>query len=396
MVTVMVMVACVTTSCAQPKPAGNKGVPYADPGKIVAVSDLLGSDQTLLAATSLAKRVTYTSRSAIDDSTTHVTGSVFVPRGNPAPGGWPIVALGRPLMGTSPGCAPSLNPTLLDVATVASLLDTGYVVAVTDYQGLGNPSGDATYHPYLDSTTAGYNMIDSVRAAHALVLGTSARWAAFGTSHGAQAAWAADELQQNYGSGLTLVGSASVSPIADVNGLADLAAAGTLTTGQKLMLPAFLAALKDEYGGEFYLDDYRRGIVEAEWNELLACRSPGLRQRGALADRMGPDDLRPSTPMATQTLRGYLKKSTLPQGPAAAPMLVEYGGADQLIPPAWTERALDYACRMGDVIEIQRQAERGHDDVDPSPAAHWLKERFEDVPTQNDCPSITSPNRSPG
>jgi hypothetical protein len=100
--------------------------------------------------------------------------------------------------------------------------------------------------------------------------------------------------------------------------------------------------------------------------------------------------------MATETLRGYLKKSTLPQGPAAAPMLVEYGGADQLIPPAWTERALNRACQMGDAIQIQRQPGRGHDDVDSSAAVHWLKERFEHVPAQNDCSSFISSHQSLG
>jgi hypothetical protein len=33
-------------------------------------------------------------------------------------------------------------------------------VAATDYQGLGAPG----VHPYLDAKTAGFNVIDSVRA----------------------------------------------------------------------------------------------------------------------------------------------------------------------------------------------------------------------------------------
>jgi pimeloyl-ACP methyl ester carboxylesterase len=360
------------------------------------VNDLQVADQSLLAVTSSAKRITYISRSAINESPTHVTGSVFVPKDNPPQGGWPIVALGHPTTGTSPDCAPSVSPTLLDSATVETLLHAGYLVTIPDYQGLGNPGTDHTYHPYLDSTTAGYNLIDSVRAARTVIPETSRRWAALGTSQGGQSAWAANELEQDYGWGLNLLGSASLSPIADINGLADAAAAGTLTKDQQLALQAFLAALKNEYGGEFYLDDYRRGIVQAKWDVLSACQGPAFQERAQVADEITADDLRPSSPMATEILRGYLQKTSLPQGPTAAPMLVIYGGQDSLIPPAWTERALDRACRMGDVIQIQMQPERGHDQIDPSAAFDWLGERFKDLPAQNDCGSFTATHESRG
>ena len=91
-----------------------------------------------------------------------------------------------------------------------------------------------------------------------------------------------------------------------------------------------------------------------------------------MADQITADDLRPSSPMATETLRGYLQKTSLPQGPTDAPMLVIYGGQDSLIPPAWNEPALDRACRMGDVIQIRMQPERGHDQIDPSMAFGWI------------------------
>jgi Secretory lipase len=393
MVSVIFAIALVS-SCGSDAPAGAPGVSYTDPGVIIVANDLQVADRSLLEVTSSAKRITYISRSAINEHTTHVTGSVFVPKGNPPPGGWPIVAFGHPTTGTSPDCAPSVSPTQLDSATVEKMLGSGYLVTVPDYQGFANIETDNPYHPYLDSTTAGYNVIDSVRAARKLVPDTSDRWAALGTSQGGQAAWAANELDQNYGRGLKLLGTASLSPISDINGLADAAAAGTLTKGQQLALQAFLAALQNEYDGDFHIDDYRRGVVQTYWDVLSACQGPVLQERAQVADQITADDLRPANPKATEVLRCYLHKTSLPQGPTAAPMLVIYSGKDSLIPPAWTEGALDRACRMGDVIQIQLQPEQDHDQIDPSTAFDWLGERFKDLPAQNDCGSFTLTHES--
>jgi hypothetical protein len=118
-----------------------------------------------------------------------------VPRGNPPPDGWITVALGHPTTGILPECAPSLTNNLLGLSdTVAKLLQAGFVVTVPDYQGLGS---DEINHPYLDSTTVGFNMIDSVRAAHKVVHNMSNRWLALGVEQGGQAAWAASWVHQH-------------------------------------------------------------------------------------------------------------------------------------------------------------------------------------------------------
>ena len=90
-----------------------------------------------------------------------------------------------------------------------------YAVVASDYQGLGK---DGTYHPYLDATTEGQNLIDSVRAARKLVPDASTRWAAFGGSQGGQAAWAANELAGGYAPELQLVGTASYSAPLAIDG----------------------------------------------------------------------------------------------------------------------------------------------------------------------------------
>ena len=258
----------------------NQGEPGA--GTVVSDAPLPNLDPVLRDAASFARGMTYRSRSGIDDDNTHVTGSVFVPQGSPPEGGFPVVALAPQVVGTAADCAASLSPDLLGSSAAAvALLKAGYVVFVPDYQGLGKPSdGKTVYHPYLDSTTAGYVVIDGVRAAKTLVpAATSDSWAALGSLEGGQAAWAANELVDNYGSGLDLVATASLSPLADFEGLADAAMAGTLNPEQTLVYVAYLAAVKSEHEYDVDLDDYRRGVAQQNWDALLSCRGPAPNRR---------------------------------------------------------------------------------------------------------------------
>ena len=364
-------------------------------GSVVSEAPLPNLDPVLRDAASFAKGMTYRSRSGIDDDNTHVTGSVFVPQGSPPEGGFPVVALAPQVVGTAADCAASLSPDLLGSSAAAvALLTAGYVVFVPDYQGLGKPSdGKTVYHPYLDSTTAGYVVIDGVRAAKTLVpAATSDSWAALGSLEGGQAAWAANELVDNYGSGLDLVATASLSPLADFEGLADAAMAGTLNPEQKLVYVAYLAAVKSEHEYDVDLDDYRRGVAQQNWDALLSCRGP---DRMALAGQIPPEDLKPASGQALASLRGYMQKTTLPQGPTAAPMYVIHGGRDQMIPAAWTERALGRACQMGDVIQIANWPDKGHRDIDSLAAVGWLVDRLKSNPSANDCASFLAEHQVP-
>ena len=401
---VILLAALAAAACGKdapaspPEPAALSGMELpgdfsgSGPGTLKSAHMLPTIDLRLRAVSSVAARITYASTSGITDGPTTVSATVFAPKGKPPDGGWPIIAYGHATTGIQHDCAPSLSPDLLGSSVVVTgLVKAGYVVTVSDYQGLGL---NETYHPYIDSTTEGYNLIDSVRAARKLIPNASNRWAAFGPSQGGQAAWAANELAQNYGGDLKLVGSVSVSAPIDITGFADAAATGQLTTDQLGPLQLILAALKDEYP-DFNLDDYRRGIVKDKWDLLLSCNSAQADEHTKLMDQVTADDLRPASPDAVDTLRNYLQKTSLPRGPAAAPMLVIYGGKDSFIPAAWTDSALQRACRMGDVIQIQMQPGKNHGDVDASALFPWVTHRFDGDPAPNDCPSFLAPTATP-
>ncbi len=170
----------------------------------------------------------------------------------------------------------------------------------------------------------------------------SDRWLAFGSSQGGQAAWAANELAGSYGNGLDLLGAAIVAPAADVAGLADAAAAGTLTLEQMSALQWLLYALKEEHP-DFDLDQYRRGIVAEKWDVLSACAG----RRFSTRRHVITNDLRPATPQAVDRLRDYLAQMDLPKTKADAPMLILYGSLDQVVAPQWTDTAIRRACALG-------------------------------------------------
>jgi alpha-beta hydrolase superfamily lysophospholipase len=386
------------TGCSQAEQTVSPPVPSAvavdgdfsgsGPGTLKSAHKLTTVDRRLIKLSSIAARITYESTSGIDGSPQVVSGTVFAPTGSPPPEGWPIIAFGHGSTGVQHNCAPSLSPVLLGATEPAgALLRAGFAVALPDYQGLGV---DGTYHPYLDATTAGYNMIDAVRAARKVIPQASDRWLASGQSQGGQAAWAANELANTYGAGLNLVGAVAIAPAPDITGLADLAAQGALTVEQASALQWVLVALKKEHP-DLNLDDYRHGLMREQWDFFSQCDLALSQKRKELNEQLTPDDLRPATPAATDLLRAYLAQRSLPKAPTAAPMLVLFGDNDQVVAPAWTEEAVSRGCRMGDVIDSYVVPGRGHHDIDGAAALGWIRLRFIGAAAVSTCDAPDGP-----
>lgn len=392
--TSLLVLMVVAAGCAQPQTEPPAAV-IADiqlpgdysatgPGALVSATKLPTIDRRLLRITSVAARITYNSTSGVDGSAQVVSGSVFAPTGTPPEGGWPVVVFGHGTTGVRSDCAPSLSPTLLGAAdAVRALVMLGYMMVVPDYQGLGTID---SYHPYLDATTAGYNMLDAASAARMLVPDASERWVAFGVSQGGQAAWAANELAATYGARDTqLIGSVSVSPAADITGLADMAAEGVLSPQQRIAMVLILSSLQNAHP-DLDLDDYRRGLVTEKWDLLAGCATDATEDRLTVAEQIPPEDLRPATPQALDRLRGYLyEMSGLPRAPAVAPMFVVHGDADDVIPVAWTTEAVRRACDLGDTVASFIGGGRGHGDFDPIVSLDWIIKRFDGAPPDSTC-----------
>nr|WP_305094108.1 lipase family protein [Prescottella sp. R16] len=347
----------------------------AERGQVTASEPFTGTDGLV------GQKILYRSTSGIDGRGTEVSGTVFAPAGTPPPGGWPVVTVGHPTTGLLDECAPSRHPNLLgEAGPVRDLLGRGFVVAVTDYEGLGTDGP----HPYLEPITAAYNVIDAVRAARFLIPDVSPRWAAIGVSQGGQAAWAAAERAAEYGDGLEFVGSAALSPPAD---LSPIVSDGppNLDLPQQMFLPMLLDGLSVSHP-ELDPSAYIRGPLTENRDVLRACTGPLKSRKLSVALSLTPADTLPRSDDDVARMREWLARDALPQRPASGPMLVVIAGRDNLIRADWTIAAVGRACGIGDVIEMRYRADDVHADARAMPGAFdWLSGRFTGAPVVDTC-----------
>ncbi|GAC1401976.1 MAG: lipase family protein [Mycobacterium sp.] len=353
------------------------------PGSLLAATTMPGVTRTFMGRDLQAARVVYRSTSGDTAAPTVVSGSVFVPEKKAPAGGWPVVAFGHGTLGIDNQCAPSLSPDLSSyIGVVGVLVKLGYAVAFPDYQGLGTKG----IHPYADSKTAGFNMIDAVRALHRTYPNISNRWAAIGGSQGGGAAWAADELAAGYAPELTLIAAAATSPPTDLSGLVDKAQEGTLTMEQGAVMQAIVESLARLHP-DLDRDDYRHGTAKEYWDVMSDCSDNSAYKRGEAIKRLGPHDFTPDSADATIHLRDLLQKWAIPQKPLSAPLYVWYGGQDRFIDPAWTKAGIQRACDLGGSITIDFDPNGGHNPPTGDTVLAWIADRFAGKPAANDCKS---------
>ncbi|MCK5549991.1 MAG: hypothetical protein KAI41_05620, partial [Hyphomicrobiaceae bacterium] len=132
----------------------------AKPGQIIRVWPQVGGAQP----NAKAYRILYRS-TGLDGEPIPVSGAIIIPDGEAPPGGRPVVAWAHPTTGVVNRCAPTLLPDLSgSIAGLDEMLERGYVIAATDYPGLGEPGT----HPYLIGVSEARSVLDSVRAARQL------------------------------------------------------------------------------------------------------------------------------------------------------------------------------------------------------------------------------------
>src|SRR3984957_4326151 len=157
--------------------AAGSGVP---PGTLLQAQPMPGAPDG-----ASAWRILYSS-TGLSGEPIPVSGVVMGPPPPAPPGGRPVVAWAHPTTGVVSRCAPSLARVFFDsVQGLRDMLARGYVVAATDYPGLGTPET----HPYLVGVSEGRAVLDSVRAARR-VSGADAgvRYVVWGHSQGGHAA----------------------------------------------------------------------------------------------------------------------------------------------------------------------------------------------------------------
>ena len=359
------------------------------PGTLVEVKPLQDSvafDQV----SATAVRVVYRSTSGIDDSPTEVSGVVVVPPGDPPRGGWPILAVGHVLTGLIPQCAPSLAEELGGYSSALSVfLSSGYVVAMTDYQGLGV---DGFQHMPLQAATLGKNLIDSARAARHVLPTASTKWAAYGIGEGGLAAWAAADQASTYGEGLEMVGAVALSPYANLSGMAEAAEQGVLPREQYYLYLAALQSLADSSAG-LNLDDYTTPRVRENLDLTTKCAPLDVGSQMDAVSSLQPDDIRPRDEAAAARLREEIASTAVPldTGGPAAPVLVVYATEDPTVSASSINDAARSACERGSPVEVDRRIGDTNtaNDLVTQKAFGWLQQRFDGQGLADPCVGVT-------
>jgi acetyl esterase/lipase len=179
-----------------------------------------------------AWRVRYHSRD-LRGGDVEVTGFVVAPAGAPPSSGRPVVAWAHATTGIADVCAPSraADP-VRSVPWIEDMIAAGYVVAATDYEGLGSPGT----HPYLVGPSQGRSVLDSVRAARHLGVGAGTDIVVMGHSQGGHAALFTGEVAPKYAPELTIRGVAPGAPVAAPAAFADYTTSEGGSAGFLLMV----------------------------------------------------------------------------------------------------------------------------------------------------------------
>lgn len=145
------------------------------------------------------------------------SGVIFVPAGEAPSGGRKVVAWAHGTLGLGDSCAPSRSDPTSDMDNwLDGAMQRGYIVAATDYTGLGTAGNPY----YLIGSSEAYDVINSVRAARNMSQAqASNQYVAWGHSQGGHSALFTATEAASYAPDLNLLGVAAAAPAAELNPL---------------------------------------------------------------------------------------------------------------------------------------------------------------------------------
>jgi pimeloyl-ACP methyl ester carboxylesterase len=309
---------------------------------------------------------------------------LFVPRGTPPAGGWPIVAWSHGT--TTPGqktCAPSLSPDLDGGLTrdgfksdyafqIGELVNAGYAVVAPDLEGLGPEATVA--HPYFSETSFARSLIASVRAAREAEPTLSNRYAAVGHSEGGHGALSVDR-HAGEAPELTLVGIVASAPYTSIAAIAAFSAArGSAESDpekaqsfrvteqfQVMLMSAGLLAQSPDFNLGTVMGD---GLKRVMPQFLASCSVPSIAviQEAMKAGGTHFAGLKPGWETTPQ-MRAFLAENDPAVTPGFTlhhPTLIVQGSADPLVPEPLNTRFISQLSARGAPVTYKVYAGEDH------------------------------------
>ena len=309
-----------------------------------------------------------------------ISGVVFIPSAPPPNEGREIVAWAHGTVGISETCQPSSDSKLFEnIPNLKKLLEQGYVVTATDFQGLGTPGP----HPYLVGVSSGRAILDSVRAARALSsANASKRYVVWGESQGAHGALWAAQLATSYAPELDLVGVAAVVPPTDLvanykwptSRLAHALITSLTTSSWSKIYNIPLSTFANPFGRyvirKLSGDCLHREPANAFSNTVLLLLS---NQVPYMLSKEWEDRLRQNSPAIVRY---------------PAPVLVVQDREDDVVPPNLTRAFANKSCRAGNTLEYLQVDGGAHTEVATRSAdatVQWIADRFDAKAAPSSC-----------
>jgi pimeloyl-ACP methyl ester carboxylesterase len=328
-------------------------------------------------------RVLYRS-TGLDDKPILVSGVVIVPPGDPPPGGRPIVAWAHPTSGVVPRCAPSLAIFLFEqIQGLRSFVRDGYVVAATDYPGLGTPGP----HPYLVGISEARAVIDSVRvAAHLPGAGGGKKFVVWGHSQGGHAALFTGIIAKAYSPELDLLAVAAAAPATDLVTLMneDIDSVGgknitamTLWSWQRVF-DANMDKVVDRRAIPA-IDQLAEECIEGPFDLRIRQRTEQPLEQHFLTTKH-PSDVEPWHTLLAQNSPGTL--------PAEIPVFLAQGTDDVIIRPKVTQDYAAMLCGAGSKVRMLSMPNIGHGraaQASTQAMLDWTSGRFAGATAPDDC-----------
>lgn len=355
----------------------NEGATSAgQPGDVLSSEPMAGAPMG-----ASAFRVLYRS-TGLDGKSIPVSGMVIIPAGPAPPGGRKVVAWAHGTTGVARSCAPSLfvRPFAL-VMGLSDLLAAGYVVAATDYPGLGT----AGTHPYLVGVSEARAVLDSVRAARHLVAHASARFAVWGHSQGGQAVLFAGQIAQSYAPELKLVGVAAAAP---PTFLSDLLRDDVSEPVGRLIVSFTLWSWSRVYGASLQGAVFPSAVpvidtVAAGCSETMGDDFRLLLGTWRFHGRLLSADLEVAEPWAS-----LIAANTPASNTRGVPLFIAQGTGDRIVRASVTDTFVAGLCSSGAVVHYVvlpgvRHVPSGR--ISAPAATQWIHDRFAGLAAPNDC-----------
>ena len=309
-----------------------------------------------------------------------VTGTALVPS-TPAPtDGRPVLTIAHGTSGIADQCAPSIRPGPGELALMGPAVEAGYLVAMSDYEGLGTPGR----HPYLVGESEGRGVLDAARAAGQLPdADPGDRMAIFGYSQGGHGALWAGQLAAEWTPELDVVGTVAGAPATELPVI--VRAAGSLPISGFLYM--IIAGFNDAYPDEALLPAVLTPEGEAQLSVVdEACVGDVI---GHFAELDSSALLVPGG-LTTGAWAALAEENDPGNVSTEAPVLIVHSAADETVPAALSQLLVDRMCDVGQVVE-RRVYDRGQSHVEAVPDAvndglAWIAQRVAGDDPVSTCP----------